>query len=426
MMGSGGGFGLWPDMILHTQNRDLAIIYTFLINIYLIASGKFYLPKLTWIKYYKLIVCFIIGCVIFSLAYYEFTPYQVLQGGRNYLLLASLPILIQIKQRELKQLLKLLIFIASITSFLYILQIILGRPIMPYGGKPSLDATVGLVRLYNSPANLSFYLALSFIAPQYFKGKIIIYRTLFFTALICTLGRTSILTGIMMVFLAIAMTGKFSKIGKYAILVGIMLIPFWGTISDRFEKGNTQDDLQQILRGDFGKNYESSGATMTYRFAWVYERAYYMIHRPMCEQIFGLGLISESQERTHQLYHFNIGLYNGDTGHINQLSTPDISYGNLLVNLGFVGLIIYIAFFIHLAIFFFKNRKIHPIYTVCSAATIMTFISSFSGSSFSQPQTFSIYFIFIPIYYIIKKKKLQQHESNTHRIRTWQSNAFLQ
>lgn len=423
MMGYSGGFGLWTDSVLQVQNKDIAIIYTFVINIYLITNGKFYLPNLSFVKYYKLLILFIIACVLFSLTYYEFSPYQVLQGGRAYLLLASLPILIHIKQAELNKLLKLLILVAAITSGLYILQIVFERPIMPYAGKGSIDPTVGLIRLYNSPANLTFFLTLSFIAPQYFKGKIIFYRTLFFAALMCTLGRTAIFSGIMTVFLALAMTGKFSNISKYAILIGIMLIPFWSTLSNRFEKGNTEDDLQQIMQGDFGKDYESSDATLTYRFAWVYERAYYMIHRPMCEQIFGLGLISESQKRTHQLYHFDIGLYNGETGHINQLSTPDIAYGNLLVNLGFVGLIIYIVFFIHLAIFFFKNRHIHPIYTVCSAATIMTFITSFSGASLSQPQTFAIYFIFIPIY--LHLNKFKQHENNPHRIGIRKSNAFL-
>lgn len=425
MMGYNGGFGLWTDSVLQIQNKDIAIVYTFTINIYLIASGKFHLPHLPWVQYYKLLVLFIIACVLFSLIYYDFSPYQVLQGGRSYLLLASLPILTQIKLAELYKLLRLLILVTVVTSGLYILQIVFGRPIMPYVGEGNIDQTTGLIRLYNSPANLRFYLTLSFIAPKYFNGKIIAYRILFFTALICTLGRTGIFTGIMMVLLSLAMIGKFSNVSKYAILIGIMLIPFWGTLSNRFEKGNTQNDLQQILRGDFGKNYESSDATMTYRFAWIYERGNYMIHRPLFEQIFGLGFISESQKRIHQLYHFNIGLYNEETGHINQLSTPDIAYGNLLVNLGFAGLIIYIIFFVHLIVFFFKNRKIHPIYTVCSAATIIMLISSFSGSAFSQPQTFSLYFIFIPIYLSIKKKYQRQHESNSYRIWSRKSNALL-
>ena len=425
MMGYNGGFGLWTDSVLQIQNKDIAIVYTFTINIYLIASGKFHLPHLPWVQYYKLLVLFIIACVLFSLIYYDFSPYQVLQGGRSYLLLASLPILTQIKLAELYKLLRLLILVTVVTSGLYILQIVFGRPIMPYVGEGNIDQTTGLIRLYNSPANLRFYLTLSFIAPKYFNGKIIAYRILFFTALICTLGRTGIFTGIMMVLLSLAMIGKFSNVSKYAILIGIMLIPFWGTLSNRFEKGNTQNDLQQILRGDFGKNYESSDATMTYRFAWIYERGNYMIHRPLFEQIFGLGFIYKKKKRIHQLYHFNIGLYNEETGHINQLSTPDIAYGNLLVNLGFAGLIIYIIFFVHLIVFFFKNRKIHPIYTVCSAATIIMLISSFSGSAFSQPQTFSLYFIFIPIYLSIKKKYQRQHESNSYRIWSRKSNALL-
>ena len=56
MMGYSGGFGLWTDTVLGTKNKDLAIIYTFVINVHLILQGKFYLPKLPWMKYYKLLV----------------------------------------------------------------------------------------------------------------------------------------------------------------------------------------------------------------------------------------------------------------------------------------------------------------------------------------------------------------------------------
>ena len=424
MMGYDGGFGLWTSKILHIQNRDIAIIYTFVVNIYLIANRKFYLPKLSLIKSYKVLILFITASVLFSLVYYQFSPFQILQGGRNYLLLASVPIFIQIKRIELEKILRLLIIITVTTSILYILQMILGRPIMPYNGKGHIDPTTGLIRLYNSPANLPFFLTLSFIAPFYFKKKILICRIIFFAALMCTLGRTGIFSGIMMIFLALVISGKFSKIGRYAILICIMFIPFLDTISNRFEKGNTKNDLQLITEGKFAQDYESdSGGTMTYRFAWIYERWDYLIHRPMIEQIFGMGLISESQERTHQMYHFNIGLYNEETRHIDQLSTPDIAYGNLLTKLGFGGLIIYLVFYFQLAMFFFRNRKIHPIFSVCSASTIIMFISSFSGSSFSNPQAFAIYFIFIPIY--LHLNKFKQHENNPHRIGIRKSNAFL-
>lgn len=409
MLGYSGGFGLWTDQILGIKNYDLAVIYTCIINIHLIVNKKFYLPRLNWIISYKLLFAFIIACFLFSLIHYQFSLYQVFQGGRSYLLIASLPILVKIKPHEFNRVLQLLIIIISITSILYILQIIIGRPIMPYDGKGSIDPSTGLIRLYNSPYNISFFLTLTFIFPNYFKGPIILYRLIYFCALLCTLGRTEIFSGIMMVLLALLLNGKFTSLAKYSILIAIMLIPFIGTLSKRFEKGGTQNDIQQIMKGQFDENYQSAGdATLTYRVAWIYERAEYLSQRPLGEQIFGLGLISDSQKKVHQMYHFKIGLFNNNTNQIAQLSTPDTSYGNLIVNLGFVGTIIYIMFAISLTSFFVKNRNIHPLFIACSSYSIILFIISFSGNSLSQTKTFSFLFIFIPIYVYHKIKTIKQ------------------
>lgn len=418
MMGYSGGFGLWTDTVLGTKNKDLAIIYTFAINACLILQGKFYLPKLPWMKYYKLLVVFIGLTALFSLFYYYFTPYQVLQGGRDYLLIASLPVLIRIKPFELDKIIRLLIIVATVTSVLYILQIVLGRPLMPYNGEGSTDPSTGLIRLYNSPANLTFFLTMTFVTPYYFsKRRINFYRVLFFVALVCTLGRTSIFTGIMTVFLALVLTGNFSKTIKYGVLIGLLMIPFIGTLSNRFEKGGTENDLQQIMAGNFDENYQSSGdATMTYRLAWVYERADYLLHRPLGEQIFGMGFISDSQPVVHKKYNFKLGLTSEETGERSQLSTPDIAYGNLLTQLGFVGTILYLLFAIHLAIFFFKQRKLHPLFVVCSAFTIIMFIVSFAGSSRMNAQSFSFLFIFLTLY-LHRRNRIsdkQIYESNTH------------
>ena len=420
MMGYSGGFGLWTDAVLGMKNKDLAIIYTFVINAYLILQGKFYLPRLPWMKYYKILVVFIGLTALFSWVYYHFTPYQILQGGRDYLLIASLPILIRIKPFELDKIIRLMIIVVAITSVLYILQIVIGKPIMPYNGEWGFDSSTGLVRLYNSPANLSFFLTMTFIAPYYFsKRRINFYRIRFFVALICTLGRTGIFTGIMTVFLALILTGKFSKTVKYGVLIGLLMIPFIGTLSSRFEEGGTDNDLQQILAGNFDENYQrGEGATMTYRLAWVYERADYLLHRPLGEQIFGMGFISDSQPVVQRKYHFFLGLLNKETGQVAQLVTPDIAYGNLLTKLGFVGTVIFLMFAVHLAVFFFKQRKQHPLFVICSAFTITMFIVSFAGSSRMDAQAFSFLFIFLTLYIHQGSRNITNnkpiYESNSH------------
>lgn len=410
----GGGFGLWTDSILQIQNRDLALIYTFIINIYLITTKKFRLPNLKWIFYYKTLIIFLTLCLFFSLVYYKFSIYQIIQGGRNYLLIASLPILIHITPKEFYKIFKIIIAIITLTSILYILQVVFNRPIMPYTGKGAIDSSVGLIRLYNYPFEIAFFLTLSFIVPRYFKGNILFYRVLFFIALICTFGRTQIITGILMILLALFLQGRLSKLTKYSILIIIMCIPFIGVISKRFEQGNTKNDLQQILNGEFGENYQSSAdATFTYRFAWMYERASYLIKRPLSEQIFGLGMIADSQNEVHKMYKFKIGLYNKDLNRIVQLSTPDISYGNLFVNLGFIGAFFYLLFAIKLTSFFYKERNKDPLFIVCTAYMIMLFIKAFSSNSLSQPQFFSFMFLFLPIYFL-RIKTIKKHENNSY------------
>ena len=138
----------------------------------------------------------------------------------------------------------------------------------------------------------------------------------------------------------------------------------------------------------------------------------------LLEQVFGMGFISDSQSVVHKKYDFKLGLTSEETGQIAQLSTPDIAYGNLLVRLGFVGMILYLLFAIHLAVFFFRQRKLHPLFIICSAYTIIMFVGSFAGSSPLNAQSFSFLFIFLPLYLYRRNGNIKNnkpiYESNTH------------
>lgn len=359
MMGYGGGFGLWTDEVLGVKNGDLAIIYTFVISIVMVFKRQYNIPKWSFVVQYKWFILFLFANVLFSLFYYHFTPFQILQGGRSFLLIFAFPILVNIKQRDFDKVLQLLIKVCVLTSMLYILQTISRHAIMPYG-EFDTDPTTGLPRFYNSPANLDIYLVLTFLKPELFKGRIIYYRILFFLALVCTLGRTQIITTILLVFIALFFDGKIQKIGKYVIVIGVMMLPFIGILSDRFT-GDGASDFSDIQAGNFKEGYVQGRdqGTLLYRFAWVYERYDYIIHRPLGEQLFGLGLISDSQPWVDKHYNFKIGLSNPENTGAVQLSTPDISYGNIMTRLGFLGGVLYIAFIVSLLSFLVKKRKIN-------------------------------------------------------------------
>ncbi len=411
MLGTGGGLGLWTDWILGAKNKDLALVYTFCINAYLISQHKFRLPsKDWWVKCYKILLLFLIGCVFFSYFYYKFTPFQILQGGRDFLLIFSVFILIRVSKPDLQRVLELLLGITIVTSILYILQIVVGRPLMPYNSDYSIDTTTGLVRLYNRPPMVRFFLLASFVCPRFFPGKIYLYRILFFVAIICSLGRTYIISTILGILLVVVMMGRGTKIVKTIVVLGLLFLPFVGMISERFEKGNTIEDVQNGMEGGYA-DFKSGDGTMSYRIAWLYERGEYLTHRPIGEQIFGMGLISGSQSVVYKMYHFRLGLRNED-GEIDQLSTPDSSYGNLLTKLGFLGGVIYLVFAVSLSILFFRYRKDVPILTICSVELIIMFITAFSGSGMSYPSSFVIYFLALSLLYPIGNEKILRNRNS--------------
>lgn len=402
MLGYNGGFGLWNNELLGVKTMDLALIYTFAINGFLLITWQnpfrpFKGHKHFWLISYMVLVAFLLCSAVFSYVHYHFTPYQILQGGRSYLLILSLPILARVKPWELQRIIELCFWITVVTSVLYILQIIAGRPLMPYNGEYSIDSSTGLVRLYNSPAMLTFFLIASFICPRIFPGNVNVFRVIFFAALMCTQGRTYILTSLFGVVLATVLAGRATNFVKAVAILGILFLPFMNMISQRFEKGGTENDVANVLEGRV-TDYISGEGTFTYRWAWIYERYDYLKDRPLGEKVFGLGLISGSQPIVYRMYHFILGLTE-ENGQVSQLSTPDTSYGNLLTKLGFVGMFLYLVFCVSLAIFLYRHRKEFPIVVICASQFIVLFIGSMSGSALSEPRNFAIFFLAVSLLY---------------------------
>lgn len=402
MMGYSGGYGLLTDSVIGIKNMDCAIIYTFLINAYLVVSNRCRIPSVEFKPYYKILLLFLISSVIFSLFYYNLTPFQILQGGRRFLLLLSLPILIRTKPEELEKIIKLLFYICLLTSILYILQVlVVKKPLMPYG-ELGIDKTTGLPRFYNTPTNTVFFLSLSFLVPQWFPRciNLNIIRGILYVAILCSLGRTGIVMSTLTILFVLMLNGKFKKLVIVMIFLSLCLTPFIGTLNQRFEEGGTNDDMRMIMNGEFGRDYAAEGdATMLYRFAWCYERLDYLVQRPVAEQIFGMGLCSDSQDWVNSRYHFQIGLFNKEVNNISQLSTPDIAYGNMITYLGIGGMVCYLLFCISLTRFFWRRRKCSPMFLYLASHGIIMYISAFSGSALSETRTLSFMFLIMSLAY---------------------------
>lgn len=403
MMGNagGGGLGLWTDNVIGIKNGDCAVVYTVVVGLYLISKNKWRIPQIKGHNIYIMFILFLVASMFYSYMYYGLSIYQIIQGGRSFLLVFSLPILLQADPEEVRKVIRILFWICLFTGVLYILQILVVKgPIMPYPGRPSIDSVTGLVRLYNFPANLSVFLTLSFLCPKCLPQKLNLnlVRGILMITLLCTLGRTYIATSLMFVLLTLLLNGNIKKMGGALIVIGILLLPFIDTIGQRFEGGGTSDDINQVLKGGFDENYERQGnATMLYRFAWCYERADYLSNRPISEQFFGMGLCSDSQDWTFKHYDFKIGPLDTERMQTFQLTTPDISYGNMITRLGFGGMAIYLAFYVSLVLFFWKYRKCNVLFLLMSAYSIILFVEAFSSSCLSETRTLSLMFFIMSL-----------------------------
>lgn len=394
MIGYGGGLGLWTDHIAGVKNVDCAVVYTIVINVYYVCTKQWSLPKFIFVKFYLIFIGFLLASAIFSLLYYHLSPVQIVQGGRHFLLLFSLPILYKCSKQEFSKILELLFYVCVVTCILYIPQIFIGESILPYEGESEVDESTGLYRFYNYPHTLDVFLCLCFFSISFYKCENTIpVRVLFMLTLVSTQGRMYIIITLITLFLFILLTAKREVLKKQLTIMLVVALPLLAFISSRFSEGGTETDLETLLEGGFDEDYQSeSSSTMTYRLAWAFERGYYLTERPIGEQIFGLGMCSESQEWVNNKYDFMIGL-SDENDQIAQLKTPDIAYGNMITQMGFGGSVLYIIFVISLAVFFWKNKNNNPWMAFYAISVPLVFFLGFAASTFSEPQYFAMPFL---------------------------------
>lgn len=389
------GFNILNSTIVAPfTNHDLALVYTVFINAVLVLNGKWMIG--TNDKYKKWLIYFVLFTLIssiYSYIHYGLSVYEVIQGGRYFYFVLALPIFMQMKESERKSMIKILFRITVATTILYLLQIIFQTSLFP-GDELSVDSTVGILRFSNVPIFCMFFLVYTFASPSYFNKKYLnLYRFIFFFCSILSLSRTLMLTTLTSVLLVLYWSGKGRKNIKILLILFMLFIPLGSIIMDRFEKGNTGSDFSAILNGNYRKYEMGEDGTFTYRLAWVYERLDYLIGRPIDEQIFGLGFMSDKIEKSKQLYNFKVNITFYEIGYTAQLRTPDISYGTLIAYLGFAGTVLYLGFLVFLFLYFYKRKNISPLFLTAAVMLATTFITSFSSDTLSNATKLAIFFI---------------------------------
>ncbi len=403
LMFANKGFWILTDSVIGAKNADLAVVFVLFVCLYTIFFEKDDVKKVEdrWIKKILLLLLAFFFCsVLFSLYHYNFSILQVVQGGRHLLLFPAYFFLKKLKERDIYWVFDKLFVITIIHSVLYIIEVLTGLPVLPYG-KAEADPFTGVLRYYNFPAFMSLFIYLLCIFPSVKKGaKKKFFILILFAALFCTQGRTSISITLFTLIVGFLVKGSYGKLVRNMLLVAICVIPFYNILSARFE-GNG-NEFSAIISGEFVE-YARKGwfpqGTMSYRLAWVAERVIYLNNRPISENIFGLGLLSESQDIVWRKYNFKLGLRNPETGGRCQLTTPDISYGNLLTQFGYVGGFIVVLLWGRLLLFFFYNRNKNPLVFCFMLYCGYNFIESFSGTGISNMGNLIAPFLVVSLIY---------------------------
>lgn len=403
-----GGFQVFTQRVLDAKTPDLAALYTVVICIYSYFVEKKHYRNDVVHKLFIAFIIFFIMSMFFSLIHYGFSIAQIIQGSRMHWTFLSLYFLQKTRLKDVYWLIRVILYITVVIAFLYIIQVITGFPVLPYSYEASIDVNSGIGRYYNYPFYLSFSIYIITIFPKQVNIKMPkICLFILFLALLCTQGRTMIISLILVLFVGLWLNGHKTKLVKAGVALTIFLLPFADFISSRFSGGGTDSDIQTILSGKFindfdsrtGTGYSATGGTMSYRFAWVYERAEYLSHRPLSENIFGLGLISDSQVRlVNRLYKFNLGLTQ-ENGYRAQLITPDISYGNFLTRFGYVGGSLLLMFWVVILVRLFKNRRQDPVIFSTMLVVFFYFINSLAGSTMSNMTSFALPYLVLSLIY---------------------------
>ena len=403
-------FKLLPLSVMQFNGIDAAIIYMVVASIMCYRKDWTGLNEDTRLKKRVILFAvFLVSSIFFSLLHYHLSPSQVFMGSRLHFIFLAYFFLRSVTNEEVAWLVKALYFITFCHAIVYILQFVTQVPLL--GVEPTPDLESGRMRFLNFPTFNIFFLVLTVFYPDYIGNKIVKWGApVFFVAQLCTLGRISIIASIFIVLLGFVTRKKETlenhrRLAVILILVIVAAFPLYNIVSARLNAGGgTREDIVGAISGDAVEMARTgemgkSGSTFTYRIAWILERAGYMLNSSISESAFGLGFYAPKDNKAaYDAYHFSIGLTDED-GYIYQLATPDISYGNMLTQFGFLGSFIYLLIWIRLLVISFKKRNYNPLAHSLFLFLIFIFLESFAGTNLSVASHLIFPFIIVVMLY---------------------------
>jgi len=408
------GFQLVPQTwfetdVIISKGTDFAIIYTLSIVVLggLAYRGFFKRDKFTrplWI-----FVIFVMIVMLVSWLEYNVEWEDIIKTPRNYFLMFGYFIFRKISGKELNKIVRILFYITSFMCVLYILQAFSGIPLLS-GLVSSQKVGILKIRGYNIP--MLYYFFLFFVLfTNPFKGRLkYISSGIFVLVIILSMHRGMILAAFLMAFLGIYYSQNGLKgVFKYVFIGGFLLMPVFDIVADRFERGGSSSDIELVMAGEF-LEYDQSmdDGTFLFRVALFYERFEY-VTKDITTSVFGVGLMHEKSDLTKKKFDFMIGAANEDNDYEPvQLDTSDMAWINLMLRIGFLGLILYVYIYVFLCKYFYKRRTDKRMLVALLYLLFMLLIA------FTASITNESFMLFMPFIYCIIKEQEEVEEQNTN------------
>jgi hypothetical protein len=308
----------------------------------------------------------------------------VLRVFRVNLFLLSFGVFFIVPTPVLMRLFHTIAVITVIQSVIFLFQLVIGQALLnsTMAGSEVATTTVekfAFTRFYNTPVFLTptvFYYLFQFRC----RSRAIHWGVLgiLLVTVIAPLHRNYIFGIVVMSSLYVLFQQTRSQRAFY---ISLLVVIGYGVstvdmISYRINEGLTDFNKtfttgQSLATTDYGEN------TFAFRMAHLFERINYITAKPG-GYVFGIGLLSENTRQAEQLS-FEVGAFDERTGRISQINTGDIAWSLLILQLGFVGTILFIIVLVKFIRLFYRHRLV-PFSVVGLLSVSVTFLISFAGT----------------------------------------------
>lgn len=359
------GFMLVPDIaytvVANLKPSDYGILYIISVSIIAYIKNKdCYKDRLYLPRYTIFLLSFLFVSYLVSVFLYHIPAFESLKYVRKYILLLAPFAFALYTTEEIEDTIKTLFKITVIQCVLYLLQPILDMQLLTgtyTEGQTSLFGIISIPRFYNIPLYLWFfiyYLCYKHDTSDKYRFFLVI---LMFLPVIVSMHRSHLIAYISVFILSAAIVHLRKSLPLVVILL-VIAVPFSSMVSDKLARNESLTDIKgafEIDYEDFSVGQDGE-ATFTFRVMHFYERMDRVLEKPITT-LFGLGYMAEGSNYSNANFDFFIGLEDEETGDTYQFDTADIAWSEMIVRLGFGGIIVFLLYYISLMLSFMKDRS---------------------------------------------------------------------